>query len=141
MTSRLVLAFFIFLSAVVFSCNNGSSPSVPKSKNDTTVVLGLSVAPDLSKILEGYFQRVITDSATIITYPNPNTTVRSIGRDTAYLVPYSSWVDTTNNKGYLDSATNRVRGGATWLTAKKYVRSGWDNADSAINYLKQFLKK
>lgn len=131
----------LVIVSLLFSCGDKDSGKVPPSKKyDTSLVQGIALAPDKSRIVDGIFQRVVVDSADIIYQPDSTTWKKTVGVDTFYRVPYDSWIDSTNT-GWIDSAAGRKKGIAFWNTHKDFVRSGWVGLDSSIEYLKKFIKK
>ena len=142
---KLLLASFILLAAIIFSCKNGTSTTkVSHSVSDTSTskaVLFMSITPDLKQVWAGLGRRVVIPDTATWKQKDSVTIKKERIADSIYYIPYQSWQDTATKTVYIDSASGRIKTNAWWNIPKEYVRSGWDDADLATRELDSVLRK
>lgn len=142
-----ILAAMVFIGATLLlvpsSCNNsGSTTSKRPAKlhRDTTRAVIVYLAADINDVKYGPSRRVVADSLMWVT--TDTVTQKKIWtNDTAYLITYDIPVDSNIARRYnlplLDSNGKKYSAPFEILTHKRFVRSGWENLDSAINQLRR----
>jgi len=143
MKSITKLSILTVIVATFIACNNSSSNNQPaKLHRDTTNVIALYLAADSThEVRQGPMKRVIADS--FMYFDVDTITKKKIWiKDTGYLINYYLPIDSAiskknNNVPIFDSVGKRILYPFVVYTDKRFVRSGWENVDSAVSELKR----
>lgn len=135
------IIFGIIAIVLLVSCGNKSKDTgVSKVTYDTAnSILAYYIPPDQSKIAFGPIVRVTIDS-TMWKLVDSVTIKKEPGLDTTYFVSHFPSFQDSTGLMYLDSAAGRKAMMGWWQTDKSFVRNGWEDGDSALKYLSQFVK-
>ena len=137
----------ITILMALIACNNSPSNNKPdKPQRDTVPVIGvyvsaLSANDTAREIKYGQMKRVVADSFMYFDV-DTITRKRKWGKDTGYIITYYLPIDSAISKKnknipILDSLGKKILYPFDVHTDKKFVRSGWENVDSAASQLKR----
>lgn len=139
--------FFISISLIILMASCNQSGSEHKYFKDTSLVYALyqsALVADtgINKVKQGFMQRVEFDTLTYVyadTLKNPK---RDWVRDSLYLITYYLPIDSAQSaklKLPMKDSTGKVILYPTIpiATNKRFVRSGWERADTAIAQLRR----
>jgi hypothetical protein len=139
--------FLIAISfiCILFSCKNSKEKNVsPQNpRNDTTAALVMYVALDKSDsiiVQYGFAERIVKD--TFIYVDTDTLTKKKMWTvDTTYMISYPFVVDSSISKRYnVPMVDTAGRKNIVYLSVphhKRFVRSGWENVDSAAAELRR----
>lgn len=132
---------FLFFSAIAitfFMCNNHSGESRPAAvRSDTTNVVAYYKDFYDGEVKLGLIRRVVKDSFVYVYTDTSQNNKRKWSRDTLYIQTVYVPVDSASSRIYKIPIRDSVTKMPNYIyypvvTAKRFVRSGWDHVDSTM---------
>lgn len=130
---------------VLISCNSNKDTGYKKPTRDTMPSLIVYKSAVDTNINYGVFPRIVTDSLMYVYADTIKNNERKWDKDTAYYITYYLPIDSVTAASQklkmYDSTGKRILYRTNPIrTEKMFVRSGWENVDSAVAQLKRLKK-